>query len=315
MKIVIYSPADDGPHWCAAMSAHFPGAEVWTWNIGDALRQADYAIAWAPPSALFAAADPFRAIFTMGAGVDKLLRMPDLGTLTRGAPIVRLNDAGMAVQMAEYVLHALVRHVRGLDRYEKQQVAGDWQKWPFVARRPFTVGVMGLGSIGAQVARTVAGLGYPVLGWSRSARDVPGVETFHGSAALGGFLRRTRVLVCVLPLTPQTEGILNRENLARLMPGAYVINVARGQHVVDADLIGLIDEGHLSGAMLDVFHEEPLPAGHPFWAHPKIGITPHISALTVVEESAAQIAEKIRRIEAGHPAETIEGVVRPELGY
>jgi glyoxylate/hydroxypyruvate reductase A len=165
------------------------------------------------------------------------------------------------------------------------------------------------------VAKAVAAFGYPVLGWSRSPKVVPGVETSHGPAALDAFLRRVRVLVCVLPLTPETEGILNRENLGKLMPGAYVINVARGQHVVDGDLIALIDAGQISGATLDVFHDEPLPAGHPFWSHPKISITPHISAVTVIEESAAQIADKIGRIEAGQPAGSIEGVVRPELGY
>lgn len=279
------------------------------------MHQADYAVVWAPPAELFAAAEPFRAIFTMGAGVDKLLRMPNLAALTRGAPIIRLNDAGMAMQMVEYVVHALVRHVRGFARYEQQQARGEWRKWPYVSRQDWTVGVMGLGSIGASVAKAIAAFGYPTLGWSRSPHSVPGVETSHGPAALDRFLRRVRVLVCVLPLTPETEGILNRENLGKLMPGACVINVARGQHLVDGDLIALLDEGHLSGATLDVFHDEPLPANHPFWSHPKVSITPHISAVTVIDESAAQIADKIRCIEGGQAVGTIDGVVRPELGY
>ncbi len=315
MRIVVYSPADDGPQWCALLRGHFPGAEVWTWDSGAGARQADYAVVWSPPAEMFAAAQPFCAIFTMGAGVDRLLRMSNLAALTRGAPIIRLNDAGMAMQMAEYVVHALVREVRGLARYEQQQTRGEWRKWPYISRQDWPVGVMGLGSIGAAVASAVASFGYPTLGWSRSPKLVPGVETCHGADALDAFLRRVKVLVCVLPLTPETEGILDRANLGKLMPGAYLINVARGQHLVDGDLIALIDAGHLSGAMLDVFHDEPLPANHPLWSHPKIGITPHISAVTVIGESAAQIAEKITRIEAGQPAGTIEGVVRPERGY
>ncbi len=315
MKIVVYTPGDEAKPWCDALSRCFPGAEVWAFDPAAGHRGADYAVVWAPPAEIFAAPEPFRAIFTMGAGVDKLLRTPDLMAMTRGAPIIRLNDAGMSAQMAEYVCHALVRHTRQLAAYEIQQAQGVWRKHPGIMRADWPVGVMGLGSIGAPVAQAVAALGYPTLGWSRSARAVASVETCHGMAALDAFLSRVRVLVCVLPLTPETDGILNSANLSKLQPDAYLINVARGQHVVDEDLIALIDAGHLAGATLDVFREEPLPAVHPFWHHPKITVTPHISAITLLAESAAQIAGKIRQIEAGSPVDQIDGVVDAARGY
>lgn len=315
MRIVVYTPGDEASAWCTELLRRLPGAEVWVFDPADAHRQADFAVVWAPPADMFAAPAPFKAIFTMGAGVDRLLRTPDLLALTRGAPIIRLNDAGMSAQMAEYVCHALVRHTRQLAAYEAQQAAGQWHKWPGISREEWPVGVMGLGSIGEPVARAVAALGYPTLGWSRSARKVEGIETLHGAAALDGFLRRVRVLVCVLPLTPETDGLLNRERLSQLKSGGYLINVARGQHVVDEDLIALIDAGHLAGATLDVFREEPLPAAHPFWRHPKIAVTPHISAITLLAESAAQIAGKIRQLEAGEPLGCIDGVVDAARGY
>jgi glyoxylate/hydroxypyruvate reductase A len=315
MRIVVYSPADDGAQWCAALAAHFPDADIGQFDPAGPARQADYAVVWAPPAALFRVVEPFRAIFTMGAGVDRLLRTPDLASLIRGAPVIRLNDAGMSAQMSEYVCHALVRHTRKLSVYQHQQASASWKKWPGIQRDDWPVGVMGIGAIGAAVARTVAALGYPVLGWSRSAKAVPGVATSHGAASLDAFLRSTRVLVCLLPLTPETDGILNRANLSKLQPDGYVINVARGQHLVDADLLDLIEEGHLAGATLDVFREEPLAPDHPFWCHPKITVTPHISALTLIDESAAQIADKIRHIEGGEPAGGIEGLVQSDRGY
>jgi len=172
--------------------------------------------------------------------------------------------------------------------------------------------VMGLGVLGQRVAQAVAGFEFPVAGWSRTPREVPGVRCYAGEAELSAFLAATRVLVCLLPLTAETQNILNRESLSRLQPGGYVINVARGGHLVDADLLALLDSGHLAGAALDVFRTEPLPADHPFWSHPKVTVTPHMSARTLREESVAQIVHKIRALERGEP---IAGVVDRQRGY
>jgi glyoxylate/hydroxypyruvate reductase len=210
------------------------------------------------------------------------------------------------------VLHAVARHTRELDVYESALKAGEWPFRKPRARDEFPVGVLGLGVLGTQVARALQGLGYPVLGWSQTPKTVTGVRCHDGPEGLQEFLAATRILVCLLPLTPQTENILNAANLGRLRPGGYLINVARGGHVVDADLVAALDSGQLAGAMLDVFRTEPLPQGHPFWQHPKITMTPHISARTLRGESLAQIAGKILAMERG---EAISGVVDRRRGY
>ena len=171
---------------------------------------------------------------------------------------------------------------------------------------------MGLGVLGQRVAQAVAHFEYPLRGWSRTPKEVPGMRCYAGAAQFDEFLAATRVLVCLLPLTPETDGIMNRRNLSKLMPQGYVINVARGAHLVDEDLIALLDSGHLAGATLDVFRTEPLPEGHPFWKHPKVTITPHTSARTLRDESVAQITGKILALERGEP---IAGVVDRNRGY
>ena len=174
------------------------------------------------------------------------------------------------------------------------------------------MGVLGLGVLGQRVAQSLAAFDFPVRGWSRSPRSVPGVECFAGPEQFDAFLAATCVLVNLLPLTRETENILDRRTLGKLRPGGYVINVARGAHLVDADLMAMLDSGHLAGAALDVFRTEPLPADHPFWQHPKVVVTPHTSARTLREESIAQIAGKIRALQRGEP---IAGVVDRKKGY
>jgi glyoxylate/hydroxypyruvate reductase A len=309
---LVFCCADSKPEpWLQGLRAALPGATVELWSPGAPL--ADYAIVWAPPQQFFDEQTALKGIFNIGAGVDALmkLRLPDPSR----APVVRLDDAGMSVQMAEYVCHAVIRHFREFDAYEADVAAGRWSYRKPRNRNDFPVGVMGLGVLGERVSRALANFDFPVLGWSRSAKTIEGVRCFSGEAGFNDFLAATRVLVCLLPLTPETEGILSRDTLARLMPGAYVINVARGGHLVDADLIALIDSGHVAGATLDVFRIEPLPAGHPFWTHPKITITPHTSARTLREESIAQIAGKIMALHQGAPIDSLVGVVDLKKGY
>jgi glyoxylate/hydroxypyruvate reductase A len=179
-------------------------------------------------------------------------------------------------------------------------------------REDFTVGIMGLGVLGQRVAQAVRHFELPVRGWSRTPKQIEGMQCFAGEAQFDDFLSATRVLVCLLPLTPETEGIMNRRTLAKLPPQSYVINVARGSHLVEDDLIALLDSGHLAGAALDVFRTEPLPEGHPFWAHPKVTVTPHTSARTLRDESVSQIVRKILAMERGEP---IAGVVDRNRGY
>ena len=307
---VIFCCADTKPQpWLDGLRAALPNANVELWSHGANL--ADYAVVWAPPQPFFDEQVALKGIFNIGAGADALVRL----RLPENVPVVRLDDAGMSVQMAEYVCHAVIRHFREFDGYEADMRAGKWSYRKPRLRSDFPVGVMGLGVLGERVSRALAQFDFPVLGWSRSPKTVDRVRCFSGEAGFTDFLAATRVLVCLLPLTPETEGILRRDTLAQLLPGAYVINVARGGHLVDDDLLALIASGQVAGATLDVFRTEPLPATHPFWHHPKITITPHTSARTLREESIAQIAGKILALEKGASISSLAGVVDVEKGY
>ena len=306
MRITFCCSNTKAAPWLEGFRAQLPGVDITEWAPGA--PQADHAVVWAPPQQFLDEQPALRGIFNIGAGVDALLKL----RLPSGAVLVRLDDAGMSVQMAEFVCHALIRHFREFDGYEADVAAGKWSYRKPRLRAEFPVGVMGLGVLGERVARTVAQFDFPVNGWSRTPKALDGVRGFAGMAQLPDFLAASRVLVCLLPLTPETQDILNRDTLARLQPGGYVINVARGAHVVDDDLLALLDSGHLAGATLDVFRTEPLPAEHPFWRHPKITVTPHTSARTLREESIAQIAGKILALQRGEP---IAGVVDPARGY
>ena len=306
MKVIYYSADLDAAAWIAGLQAALPQADVSLWEPGA--PTADYAVVWKPPQRLLDEQTGLKAIFNTGAGVDALLQL----RLPAGVPVIRLNDAGMSVQMAEYVSHAIIRHFREFGGYEADMDAGKWSFRKPRSRLDFPVGILGLGVLGERVAKAVAQFDFPVNGWSQSAKNIAGVQSFHGAAQLGDFLAASRFLVCLLPLTPDTENLLNAERLAQLRPGGYVINVARGAHVVDADLIAAIDSGHLAGATLDVFRAEPLPKGHPFWSHPKITLTPHTSARTLRSESIAQIAFKIGALQRGEP---VAGRVDAARGY
>jgi glyoxylate/hydroxypyruvate reductase len=295
--------------WLDGLQAALPGARVAQWQPGaDA---ADYAVVWAPPQQFFDEQTKLKGVFNIGAGVDALMSL----SIPAGMPVVRLDDAGMSVQMAEYVCHAVIRHFREFDGYESDVANGKWSYRKPKRREDFPVGVMGLGMLGARVIRSLAMFDFPVLGWSRSAKNIDGAHCFAGAGGFDDFLAATRILVCLLPLTPETENIMRRDTLARLLAGGYVINVARGGHLVDGDLIALIDSGHLAGATLDVFRAEPLPPAHPFWNHPKIALTPHTSARTLRDESIAQIAGKIRALSNGAPVASIAGLVDLKKGY
>lgn len=306
MKIVLCCTGTKPEPWLEGLRAALPGAEVAVWAPGA--PAADYAVVWAPPQTLLDQQPQLKALFNIGAGVDALLKL----RLPPQALVVRLDDAGMSVQMAEYVCHAVIRHFREFDGYEADVRAGKWSYRKPRNRAEFPIGVMGLGVLGSRVAQALRLFDFPVNGWSRTPRSLDGVRTFAGAAQFGEFLSVSRVLVNLLPLTHDTQDILSRNTLSRLLPGGYVINVARGAHLVDADLLALLDEGRLSGATLDVFRTEPLPADHPFRTHPKITVTPHTSARTLRDESIAQIASKILALERG---EAIVGVVDPARGY
>jgi glyoxylate/hydroxypyruvate reductase A len=309
MRILLYRGDGLIEPWARDFADALPRADIVLWREGRPVERCDYAVIWAPTPALLEQLAQVKAIFLMGAGVDALLKF---GDALPDTPIVRLGDAGMAEQMAEYVAHAVLRYFRRFDDYERQARQGVWQPLPARVKSEFTVGVLGLGKLGTQVARALRQLGFPVRGWSRTPKDLPGVVCFAGMEALDDFLAGTQVLVSLLPLTPETNNLLDRARLSTLPQGAYLVNVARGAQVAEPDLLALIRAGHIAGATLDVFRNEPLPAPHPFWSEPRITITPHISALTLREEAVRQIAGKIALLEQG---ETVADVVDLDKGY
>ena len=306
-RIVFCAPGAKPEPWLRELRAALPAATIEAWS--EACEPADYAIVWTPPDAFYAAQPRLKALFNLGAGVDGLLRSPALPT---HVPLVRLEDAGMAPLMAEYVVQAAVRHARELDRMEVDRRAHRWVPRRTIDRAEFPVGVMGAGALGVPVAQALAAHDFPVSLWSRSMKAIDGIQCFGGVEQCVAFLAATRILVCLLPLTPDTENILDARLFDGLMPDAYLINVARGRHLVDADLLAALASGRLAGATLDVFREEPLPPDHPFWAESRITITPHCSAVTQRSATIAQIVAKIVRLERG---DAVSGVVDRGRGY
>jgi len=313
MKVLFYMPNAEAAAWLHDFARALPQADLREWQPGDT-APADFAVVWRPPREMLAGRADLRAIFNLGAGVDAILALEreQPGTLPPNAPLIRLEDTGMAPQMAEYVTHTVLRYLRRFDEYQALQRERRWQVLDPHPRDTFTVGVLGLGVLGAHVAQTVARFGMPVRGYSRSAKQVEGITTFAGEARFDAFLDGVKVLVNLLPHTPDTANVLNARTFSKLARGAYLINVARGAHLVEADLLDALASGQLAAATLDVFQEEPLPPDHPFWQEPRITVTPHMSALTLREESVAQIAQKMLALERG---EAVGGVVNIERGY
>ena len=313
MRVVLSLPEDAEPYWLDLLRAALPAAQVsprlWGQPVDPDASTADYVVAYGRCETLFDEQRGMKAIFTLSAGVRHLLTLPNI---PRDVPIIRLEDAGMAEQMVRYVLSAALRVVQHLDVYARQQREGRWEQHEPRSPPSVKAGVMGLGVIGAQVARALAAQGFAVRGYARSAKNVEGIAVFAGESRLDAFLDDLDFLVCVLPATPATDGILDKRTLSRLADGAHVVNIGRGAALVDDDLAALVATGKLGGATLDVFRKEPLPTDHPFWRRPEIVVTPHVSGLTVPDAAVAQIADKIMRLERGEP---VSGVVAFERGY
>ena len=307
IRITCAVPARMKPEvWCAQLAAALPEARTEVWTSGS--PPADYALVWQPDPAFFPEQPHLKAIFNAGAGVDALLKLD----LPEGVPLVRLEDAGMGAQMAEYAAFAALRYYRGFDRYAEQAHRGEWVPHAPPRLAEWPIGILGYGVLGRQVAKTLSGFGFTVHGWKRKPDAESDVQLYCGSDQLADFLRATRLLICLLPLTPATHEIINRHTLAWLPQGACMINLARGGLVNEADVLAALDSGHLAGLTTDVCCPEPAPTDHPFWRHPKVLLTPHCAAITLRENAIAQIAGKIRALEAG---QEINGIVDKKRGY
>lgn len=300
---------DDAERWLQFFRELAPELDVRLWPAMPEPGSTFYIATWNPPEGFFRRFPEPKAVFVLGAGVDRFLKRDDLPP---SVPLIRLTDAGMARQMAEYALAGVLRFQRNLDLYEAQQAAGLWRPLPERSADETRVTVLGLGRIGGVVATTLSALGYKVSGWSRAGTDIPGVVCRSGVASLDTLFGQTDVLINVLPSTEETRGLLNFERLSRLPAEAGLVNAARGDQLDTDALVELLDAGRLRGALLDVFPEEPLPEESRLWSHPKVRITPHVAAVTLPGPAVRQVLRNMNRLEAG---QAVDGLVDRRRGY
>lgn len=296
-------------HWAETFAKQQPDWDIRCWEPGDRSFEADFAIVWSPPKELFADHPSIKAIFNIGAGVDGI----DFNAIPADLPVYRVEDGGMSGQMTEYAIYGILLANQRFALYSQYQAERKWHRLAPVYREQWPVGIMGYGQIGEKVAQAIRLMGYPVSTWVRSPRPQPkGINLYAGDEQLSDFLAQSRILINVLPLTASTRGILNADTFTMMPQGSFIINMARGAHMVDEDLLAALDSGQLSGALLDVFHTEPLPEEHPFWTHPNIHITPHIAGISLREPTTKQIIEKILAFQAG---QSVSGEIQRARSY
>ena len=284
--------------WIDAFSRAMPELEVRLWpDIGDP-GEINCALLWGPPPELFDALDNLEVIFSIGAGVDSLLTCP---TLPVHLPIVRMVEPELTAGMVEFCLFHVLRFHRLMPQFETNRIARHWEELTQPPASEITVGVMGLGVLGMALARQLTALRYQVVGYRRSPGDIAGVEVFHGEEQLEAFMRRSEMLVALMPSTRETRGVVNRKTLSWLPPGSYFINAGRGDLVNEQDLVDALDEGSLAGAALDVFETEPLPHDSPLWTHDKVYLTPHIASITHPPTACRYIADAINGFRQDKP--------------
>lgn len=313
MDIIFYHPTFNPEKWQQGLQQRLPQARLRLWQPGDN-DHADYALMRFAPVEMLQGRRGLKAIFAIGAGVDDILgqlqQHPDM--IDPAVPLFRLEDTGMGLQMQEYAVHTVLGWFRRFDDYRLQQQQALWQPLRNYKRENFTVGIMGAGVLGLSVAESLKPWGFPLRCWSRSPKQLDGIESFHGSEQMADFLSGTQVLINLLPNTPQTVGIINRGLLDKLNDGAFVMNLARGAHLVEDELLAALNDNKIKGAALDVFVNEPLSPEHPFWRHPRVTLTPHNAAVTLQGEAMSYIASAIEQLEAGQQP---EGRVDLTRGY
>lgn len=280
--------------WQQALLALDPGIDIRVWPDVSDFESIDYALVWRHPLGSLSQFPNLKGIASLGAGVDHLMIDPDI-LKSKHVPIVRVTDPYMASDIVQYVVATTLHHIKRLDKWEANQKKSLWDRKPPFNFINKTVGIMGLGFLGQKAATALKSMDLKVIGWSNSPKELPGVQCFSGKNEFENFLSQTDVLICMLPLTKDTQNILNKNTFSLLRQDAFIINLGRGEHLVDEDLIAALDEGKLSGSYLDVFRIEPLPTTHPFWQHPKVQLTPHIASVTNAATAAPQVLDNYRR--------------------
>lgn len=298
VSIVFKAGAGNPDEWHRELRQRLPNLDWRVWpDVGDPAT-VDFVLAFKVEPGFFAHFPNLKGILATGAGVDGLFADPDVPA---HLPIARIVDPYMTQQMVQWATYGVLHFYRRFDEYAALQRKAEWRELGPPSRHPPRVGVLGFGEIGGAIGRGLLALGFFVNGWTRSPRDLGPIDNYAGWDRLDAFLAASPFLVCSLPLTSETDGILDRARLEKLPRGAVLLNLARGSHVVTDDLLALLDEGQLLGAVLDVTDPEPLPAGHPLWRHPNVILTPHESGITTPATAAEQVATNVGRILAGRP--------------
>ena len=309
MAIVVIRQDDRIDLWKKALQNADNAIKVYSYLEDHPKEDITMAVIWKHPKGSLTNYPNLKCIASAGAGVDYIFEDE---TRPKNIPITRIVDPFLAGDMSEHVLSVILAHLKNLNAYKLDQVAHIWEPKEYLRIKDVTVGILGLGELGALTAADLTKFGFKVQGWSRSKKNIEGVTTFSGADEQQEFLKTTDVLVCLLPLTPATEGILNKTLMSQLPKNAYVINVARGGHLVDDDLIELLDADHLSGACLDVYHTEPLPKTHPFWDHRKVHMTPHYASVSDTNSVIPQLIENYKRLNSD---EKLQNLVDSDKGY
>ena len=310
MALLYMSGRDDGPVWETCLAPHLPGLDFRIHPDCGAVDDIKAALVWDHPLDDLARFPCLRLVMSLGAGVDHVLASRHL--VPEGVALTRIVDPAMTAQMTGWCVMVMLDHLRRMQDYRRLHEERRYEELEVPLPHDVTVGILGLGVLGGDCSRVITAMGYQVRGWSRSPHHIDGVTCQSGLEALKDFLAPCDVVICLLPLTQETEGILDARTMSWMKRGAFLINAARGGHVVEEDLVQAIDTGQLAGAALDVQRREPMPHDHPFWYHPKIMTFPHIAAFTVPETSAGQIAENCRRLQTGDP---FLNVVDLDRGY
>ena len=308
MSILYRSDAPRAAAWARYFAQNAPELDFRIWPDAGDLREVEYLIAWQVPPGFLTELPRLKVLFSSGAGIDHI----ELAAVPAHIPVVRMVEPGIIDGMVEYVSLAVLALHRDFFDYVAAKAARVWTPLEVPSASSRTIGIMGMGVLGRAVLQRLATYGFRLRGWNRSLRHMDGVECFAGSDQLQRFLEGCDVLTCLLPFTATTKGILSRKLFSALPAGAAVINVGRGQHLVDADLLAALDSGRISRAILDVTDPEPLPPEHPFWTHPRVFLTPHVASMTQPETAAPILLENIRRHRRG---EALRDVVDRSRGY
>ncbi|WP_026837597.1 2-hydroxyacid dehydrogenase [Gillisia sp. JM1] len=299
MSVLLIFPGRDPKVWVNAIKEEQPNVKLYVYPEEHNPQEITYAVTWKHPKGIFNKYSNLEVIASIGAGVDHIICDPEI---PKNALITRIIDEQLTKDMSIFVLALVLDKIRNISLHHSEKI---WDPQAYNIVDEENIGIMGLGVLGKSAALTLSKNGFNVSGWSKTQKQIEGVSTYHGERGLNDFLKNTSILICLLPLTSVTESILNKELFEKLPKGAYLINIARGEHLVEHDLLEMLDTGQLSGASLDVFRTEPLPEEHPFWKHPKVHITPHIASVTDPKKVAHQLMENYMRLNNSEPLRNV----------